>query len=273
MQLLFQSKKIKWPLVLIAWGFMIILLILPIALVITQAFSTGFSHYLIVLASPNTLHAINLTIAATVVSVFVNLIIGVSAAWIIALNDFPGKRLLTKLIDIPFSVSPVIAGLIFILTFSRTGWFSPVLQSLNIQIIFAPPAIFLATIFVTFPFVARELIPVLEARGREEEQTAAFLGANLTDIFMQITFPAIKTPLLTGMVLATARAMGEFGAVAVVSGNIPGKTLTLPLLVQSLYDQFKFPDAFAVATILLIFTFLIVFLQRLLIGPKQFQKG
>ena len=270
---LFQSKKIKWPLILITWGFMLMLLILPIALVVTQAFSSGLSHYLKVLANLNTLHAINLTVAATVVSVLVNLVIGVSAAWIIAFHDFPGKRLLNTLIDLPFSVSPVIAGLIFILTFSRTGWFYPVLQSLNIQVIFAPPAIFLATIFVTFPFVSRELIPVLEARGREEEQTAAFLGANLKDIFLQITLPAIKTPLLTGLVLATARAMGEFGAVAVVSGNIPGKTLTLPLLVSSLYDEFKFSDAFAVATILLVFTFLIVFLQRQLTGSEKILKG
>ncbi|MFD1125081.1 sulfate ABC transporter permease [Lentilactobacillus raoultii] len=269
---LFQAAKIKWPLILIAWSFMLIMLILPIVLVISQAFSNGLPHYLSVLGSLNTLHAINLTVAATVVSVGVNLVIGVCAAWVIAFHDFPGKRLLNTLIDLPFSVSPVVAGLIFILIFSRTGWFYPVLAKLNVQIIFAPPAIFLATIFVTFPFVARELIPVLEARGREEEQTAAFLGAHLKDIFFQITLPAIKTPLLTGLVLATARAMGEFGAVAVVSGNIPGKTLTLPLLVQSLYNQFKFPDAFAVATILLIMTFLIVFLQRFLTESSPTRK-
>ncbi len=270
---LFQSKLIKWPLIAITWLFMLVMLIIPIVLVLVQAFAKGVPHYLATLADLTTLHAINLTIAATAVSVFVNLIIGVSAAWVIAFHDFPGKRLLNTLIDLPFSVSPVIAGLIFILIFSRTGWFYPVLAALHIEIIFAPPAIFLATIFVTFPFITRELVPVLEARGRQEEQAAAFMGANLKTIFTQITFPAIKTPLLTGLVLATARAMGEFGAVAVVSGNLPNKTLTLPLLVQALYNQFKFPDAFAVATILLGFTFLIVYLQRILIGPNHFQKG
>ncbi|GAF38388.1 sulfate transport system permease protein CysW [Agrilactobacillus composti DSM 18527 = JCM 14202] len=261
----FQSKRIKLPLIIIAWGFMALLLILPIILVISQAASHGLGHYLQLLANLNTLRAFNLTVAATVISVGVNLILGLSAAWIIAFHDFPGKRLLNTLIDLPLSVSPVIVGLIFVLTFGRTGWLAPLVAHFNLQIIFAPPAIFLVTIFVTFPFVTRELVPVLIARGREEEQTAAFLGANFWQIFTQITLPAIKTPLAGGLVLASARAMGEFGAVAVVSGNIVGKTLTLPLLVQSLYNQFKFEDAFGVATILLASTFAIIYLKRILL--------
>lgn len=271
---LFQQRSIKWPLIIITWIIVLILLALPIILIFIQALSNGVGHYLHVLGSLMTLHAINLTITATLVSVLVNLIIGVSAAWIIAFHDFPGKRLLNTLIDLPLSVSPVIAGLIFILTFSRTSWFYPIATTLHLQILFAPPAIFLATIFVTFPFIARELIPVLEFRGRQEEQTAAFLGAKFEDIFLQITLPAIKKPLLTGIVLATARAMGEFGAVAVVSGNIPNKTLTLPLLVQLLYNQFKFADAFAIATILLLFTLIIEYVQASLLNPTPIsQKG
>ncbi|KRK34645.1 sulfate ABC transporter permease [Loigolactobacillus bifermentans] len=262
---LFQSRRIKWPLLIITWLFMLVLLILPIVLVFTQAFAAGWRHYFSVLGDLTTLHAINLSVAATVLSVGINLVLGLSAAWAIAFYDFPGKKLLNTLIDLPLSVSPVIVGLIFILIFGRTGW----LQGLHWQVIFAPPAIFIVTIFVTFPFVARELIPFLIARGREEEQTAAFLGAHFWQILRQITLPAIKAPLGTGLVLATARALGEFGAVAVVSGNIPDKTLTLPLLVQNLYNDFKFTDAFAVATILLLTTFLIITLKRILIQPQK----
>lgn len=266
---LFQSRRIKWPLLIITWLFMGLLLILPIVLVFTQAFAAGWRHYLAVLGDLTTLHAINLSVAATVLSVGVNLILGLSAAWALAFYDFPGKKLLNTLIDLPLSVSPVIVGLIFILIFGRTGWCAPLLQHLNCQIIFAPPAIFIVTIFVTFPYIVRELVPFLMARGREEEQTAAFLGAHFWQIFRQITFPAIKVPLGTGLVLATARALGEFGAVAVVSGNIPDKTLTLPLLVQNLYNDFKFTDAFAIATVLLLTTFLIITLKRVLLQPQK----
>lgn len=261
MQLL-QTKKVKWALLAVTWTFIFIILILPLILVVSQAFAHGWRAYLTTVSSLVTLQAINLTVAATLISIGFNLVFGVSAAWLIAFYDFPGKRLLNALIDLPFSVSPVIAGLIFILTFGRGGWLAPLFDAIHIQIVFAPPAIFLTTIFVTFPFVAREVIPVLAAKGREEEQTAALLGANLSQIMRQITFPAIKTPLATGLVLATARALGEFGAVAVVSGNIRGKTLTLSLLVQTLYNDFKFNDAFAVATILLATTVLVVTLKR-----------
>lgn len=220
MQLL-QTKKVKWTLLVVTWTFIFIILILPLILVVSQAFAHGWRAYLTTVSSLVTLQAINLTVAATLISIGFNLVFGVSAAWL-----------------------------------------APLFDAIHIQIVFAPPAIFLTTIFVTFPFVAREVIPVLEAKGREEEQTAALLGANLSQIMRQITFPAIKTPLATGLVLATARALGEFGAVAVVSGNIRGKTLTLSLLVQTLYNDFKFNDAFAVATILLATTVLVVTLKR-----------
>ncbi len=264
MQLL-QTKPIKWLLLVLAWLFIGIVLVLPVGLVLVQAFASGWHTYLTTISSLITLQAINLTVTATLISIVFNLVFGVSAAWLIAFYDFPGKRLLNALIDLPFSVSPVIAGLIFILTFGRGGWLAPLFSAIHVQIVFAPPAIFLTTVFVTFPFVAREVIPVLEAKGREEEQTAALLGASFSQILWQITFPAIKAPVAGGLVLATARALGEFGAVAVVSGNIQGKTLTLSLLVQNLYNDFKFNEAFAVATILLGSTILVVLLkQRLL---------
>ncbi|MFD0897103.1 sulfate ABC transporter permease [Loigolactobacillus binensis] len=264
MQLL-QAKKVKWLLLAIAWLFIFGILILPLALVVMQALALGWRTYLTTISSLVTLQAVNLTVAATVISLLFNLVFGISAAWLLTFYDFPGKHLLNALIDLPFSVSPVIVGLIFVLTFGQTGWLAPLFTTIKVQIIFAPPAIFLTTIFVTFPFVARELIPVLAAKGREEEQTAALLGASAWQILRQITFPALKAPLATGLVLATARALGEFGAVAVVSGSIRGKTLTLSLLVQTLYNNFKFKQAFVVATILLGSTLAVVILKRRLL--------
>lgn len=259
--LILQSKKVKRILIGFVWLFVLLLMLTPLLFIFISAFKSGPSHYLHVLRDTFTLAAVKLTLAATILSVVFNTIFGLSAAWLVTFYDFKGKVLLNTLIDLPFSVSPVIAGLIFVLTFGRTGWAYPLLAHFDIQIIFAKPAIFLATIFVTFPFVARELIPFLAVRGREEEQTAAFLGGNLVTIFREITYPAIKRPLMYGVVLATARAMGEFGAVAVVSGNIRGETQTLPLLVEALYNEFKISDAFAVATILVFFSCVIMILK------------
>lgn len=259
--LVLQSKKMKCILISIVWLFTAVMMITPLIFVLTQAFQNGITGYIKAVTDVFTLKALKLTLEATVVAVAFNTVFGISAAWFLTFYDFKGKRLLNTLIDLPFSVSPVIAGLIFILTFGRIGWAAPLLEKLNLQIIFAPPAIFLATIFVTFPFVARELLPLLSARGREEEQTAAFLGGNFWTIFTEVTYPAIKRPLFYGLVLATARSMGEFGAVSVVSGNLRGQTLTLPLLVETLYNEFKIADAFAVATILVFFSFVIMIVK------------
>jgi sulfate transport system permease protein len=259
--LVLQSKKMKVVLIAIVWLFVALMMVTPLIFVFTKAFQNGVGSYVKAITDVFTLAALKLTLEATVISVVFNTIFGISAAWVISFYDFKGKRLLNTLIDLPFSVSPVIAGLIFVLTFGRIGWAAPLLEKINVQIIFAPPAIFLATIFVTFPFVARELIPSLSVRGREEEQTAAFLGGNFWTIFKEVTYPAIKKPLFYGLVLATARSMGEFGAVSVVSGNLRGQTLTLPLLVETLYNEFKISDAFAVATILVFFSFVIMFIK------------
>ncbi|WP_461214233.1 sulfate ABC transporter permease subunit [Lacticaseibacillus sp. GG6-2] len=259
---MFNAKHIRYPLIALAWIISLGLIGLPIGLIIDQALSDGLTHYLTALGALITLNALNLTVIATVITVMVDLILGIAAAWVTTFYDFPGKKILNAIIDLPVAVSPVIAGLIFILTFSRTGWAAPLLAHLHFQIIYARPAIVLATIFVTFPLVARTIAPVMAARGREAEQAAAFMGASWRRILQQITLPAIRVPLAQGIVLAASRALGEFGAVAVVSGSIPNQTLTLPLLIQTLYDEFKFSDAFAVATILLATTIVILALEH-----------
>jgi len=234
----------------IALAFMALFLVVPLISVFAEALRQGFGFYFQTLRDPLTLSAIKLTLIAAGISVPINCIFGVAAAWAIAKFDFRGKNILLTLIDLPFSISPVISGLIYVLVFGAQGWFGPWLQDHNIKIIFAVPGIVLATIFVTFPFVARELIPLMQAQGRTEEEAARVLGASGWQTFWRVTIPNIKWGLIYGVILCNARAMGEFGAVSVVSGHIQGLTNTIPLHVQILYESNDIPGAFAVASLL-----------------------
>lgn len=243
--------------------FIFVMLIVPIFVVISYCFKNGFEAYKKAVLDEYTIKALQLTLLATIVSVFINTIFGVFAAWTITKFNFKGKNLLTTLIDIPFAISPVIGGLIFILAFGRIGWAYEFLQSINLKIVFAIPGIILATIFVTFPFISREIIPVLNAQGKEEEEAAALMGASGFRIFRKVTFPHIKWALLYGIILCTARAMGEFGAVSVVSGHLRDKTNTLPLHVEILYNEFKLVDAFAVSSILVILAIIILIIRNI----------
>ena len=237
-------------LTVIALAYLAVILFLPLAVVFAEALRKGFEFYLNALAEPDALAAIKLTVIAAAISVPLNLVFGVSAAWAIAKFDFRGKALLITLIDLPFSVSPVIAGLIFVLLFGRMGWFGPWLGEHDLKIIFAVPGIVLATVFVTFPFVARELIPLMQAQGRDEEEAAALLGAGGWQTFWRVTLPNVKWGLLYGVILTNARAMGEFGAVSVVSGHIRGETNTLPLHIEILYNEYNFTASYACASVL-----------------------
>ncbi|MFZ4406942.1 MAG: sulfate ABC transporter permease subunit CysW [Paracraurococcus sp.] len=223
---------------------------LPLAAVFVEALRRGWPVALAALAEPDTIAAIRLTLLVAAIAVPVNLIGGLAAAWCIAKHDFPGKRLLTTLIELPFSVSPVISGLVFVLIFGMQGWLGPTLQASDIQVIFALPGLVLATIFVTFPFVARTVLPLMQEQGREEEEAAATLGASGLQVFRRVTLPNVKWALLSGVLLCNARAMGEFGAVSVVSGHIRGQTNTMPLHVEILYNEYQFAGAFAVAALL-----------------------
>ncbi len=225
-------------------------LVLPLAAVFTEALRKGLEAFLESFKEPDAWSAIKLTLLITAIAVPLNLVFGVSAAWAIAKFEFRGKALLTTLVDLPFSVSPVVAGLIYVLVFGAQGWFGPWLQAHDIKIIFAVPGIVLATVFVTFPFIARELIPLMQAQGNEEEQAAMVLGASGWQIFWRVTLPNIKWGLLYGVILCNARAMGEFGAVSVVSGHIRGQTNTMPLHVEILYNEYQSVAAFAVASLL-----------------------
>ena len=227
-------------------------LVLPLVLVLTQALSKGMEVFWAALAEPDARAALRLTLTAAAIAVPANLVFGVCAAWAIAKFEFKGKQLLITLIDLPFAVSPVIAGLVYVLVFGLQGWFGPWLAAHDVKIIFAVPGIVLATIFVTFPFIARELIPVMQAQGTDEEEAAASLGANGWQTFWRVTYPNIKWALFYGVILCNARAMGEFGAVSVVSGHIRGLTNTLPLHVEILYNEYNFVAAFATASILLL---------------------
>ena len=225
-------------------------LVLPLAAVFTEALRKGFDAFYEALKEPDAWSAIKLTFLITVIAVPLNLVFGVCAAWAIAKFEFRGKAFLTTLVDLPFSVSPVVAGLIYVLVFGAQGWFGPWLQTHDIKIIFAVPGMVLATVFVTFPFIARELIPLMQAQGNEEEQAAMVLGASGLQIFWRVTLPNIKWGLLYGVILCNARAMGEFGAVSVVSGHIRGQTNTMPLHVEILYNEYQSVAAFAVASLL-----------------------
>ena len=245
-----EPAWIRWLLTGAALLFLVGFLFLPLAVVFAQALSKGWSTYWAALNERTALSAIQLTLVAAFVAVPLNLVFGVSAAWCIAKFEFPGKSLLITLIDLPFSVSPVVSGLIYVLLFGLQGWLGPWLHEHDLKIIFAVPGIVLATIFVTFPFVARELIPLMQAQGSEEEEAAIVLGASGWQTFRHVTLPNIKWGLLYGVILCNARAMGEFGAVSVVSGHIRGMTNTLPLHVEILYNEYNSAAAFAVASLL-----------------------
>jgi sulfate transport system permease protein len=245
-----EPTWVKWTLIGVALTFLTVFLFIPLAIVFTEALKKGIDVYLASVTEPDALSAIRLTLIAAAISVPLNLVFGVAAAWCIAKFDFRGKNVLLTLIDLPFSVSPVIAGLIYVLIFGLQGWFGASLRDHDLKVIFALPGIVLATIFVTFPFVARELIPLMQAQGTEQEEAARVLGAGGWQIFWRVTLPNIKWALLYGVILCNARAMGEFGAVSVVSGHIRGLTNTMPLHIEILYNEYQFAAAFAVASLL-----------------------
>ena len=245
-----EPALIRLIIIAVALIFMTVFVVLPLAVVFAQAFSKGVAAYLAALSDPEAFAAIRLTLLVAAISVSANLIFGVIAAWAIAKFDFRGKTFLITLIDLPFSVSPVIAGLVFVLLFGAQGYWGPWLQAHNIHVLFAVPGIVLATIFVTFPFVARSLIPLMQEQGTQEEEAAISLGASGLQTFFRVTLPNIKWGLLYGVLLCNARAMGEFGAVSVVSGHIRGETNTMPLLVEILYNEYQFVSSFAIASLL-----------------------
>ncbi|MFN5150346.1 MAG: sulfate ABC transporter permease subunit CysW [Burkholderiales bacterium] len=245
-----ESPLIQAVLIAIAWVFIVLFLVLPLAAVFAEALRKGLGAFWHALLEPDAWAAIRLTLLTAVVAVPLNLVFGVAAAWAIAKYEFRGKSFLTTLIDLPFSVSPIVAGLIYVRVFGAQGWFGPWLAEKNIKIIFAVPGIILATIFVTFPFIARELIPLMQSQGSEEEQAAIVLGASGWQTFWRVTLPNIKWGLIYGVILCNARAMGEFGAVSVVSGHIRGQTNTMPLHVEILYNEYQSVAAFAVASLL-----------------------
>jgi sulfate/thiosulfate transport system permease protein len=255
---------IRWGLTILALGAMGVFVVLPLIAVFAQAFAKGWRPYIDAIVEPNTLSAARLSLLATGVSVILNMVFGVAAAWLVTKFQFRGKNILLTLIDIPFAVSPVISGLIFVLVFGSRGWLGPWLGEHDIRIIFAVPGIILATTFVTFPFVARELIPLMESQGTEEEEAALVLGASGWQMFFKITLPNIKWGLIYGVVLCTARALGEFGAVSVVSGHIRGQTNTLPLHVEILYNDYNYSGAFAVASLLSMFAVVTLIFKKIL---------
>lgn len=266
-----ESPWARWILILLALSFLSLFLLLPLVAVFFEAFRKGWEVYLAAITEPDALAAIRLTLTAAAIAVPLNLIFGIAAAWAIAKFEFHGKSILTSLIDLPFSVSPIVAGLIYVLIFGLQGWMGPWLREHDLSIIFAVPGIVLATIFVTVPFIARELIPLMQAQGSEEEEAAIILGANGWQTLWYVTLPNIKWGLLYGTILCNARAMGEFGAVSVVSGHIRGLTNTLPLHVEILYNEYNFVAAFAVAS-LLAFLALITLVLKTLVEAKVAQQ-
>jgi sulfate/thiosulfate transport system permease protein len=258
-----ESPAIRWILTAIALGFLALMLVVPLVLVFTEALAKGLQAYWEAIKEPDALSAAKLTLLIASIAVPVNLLFGVAAAWCISKFEFPGKNLLVTLIDLPFAVSPVISGMIFVLLLGAHGWFGPWLDSHDIQIIFALPGMVLATTFVTAPFVARELIPLMQEQGTEEEEAAIVLGADGWQTFRRVTLPNIKWGLLYGLILCNARAMGEFGAVSVVSGHIRGETNTLPLHVEILYNEYAFAASFAVASVLTLLALVTLVLKTL----------
>lgn len=268
-----EPRWVRLLLITVALAFLFALVVLPLALVFTEAFRQGIKAYFAALTDADAWAAIKLTLLTAAVAVPLNLIFGVTAAWAITKFDFKGKSLLITLIDLPFSVSPVIAGLIFVLLFGLQGWFGPWLREHDIQILFTPIAIILATIFVTFPFVARELIPLMQEQGRQEEEAARVLGASGWQIFRRVTLPNIRWGLLYGVLLCNARAMGEFGAVSVVSGHIRGETNTMPLHVEIMYNEYAFTGAFAVASLLALLALVTLVAKSLLDAVLERREG
>jgi sulfate transport system permease protein len=258
-----ESALVRWILIGVAVVFLGLFIFLPLAIVFSQAFAKGISVYWASLVQPDALAAIRLTLLAAAISVPLNLVFGVAAAWAIGKFEFFGKSLLITLIDLPFSVSPVVSGLIYVLLFGLQGVLGPWLARHDLHVIFAVPGIVLATIFVTFPFVARELIPLLQAQGQEEEEAALALGASGWQTFFRVSLPNIKWGLLYGVILCNARAMGEFGAVSVVSGHIRGRTNTMPLHVEILYNEYQFSAAFAVASLLALLALTTLFVKTI----------
>ncbi|MCX6645141.1 MAG: sulfate ABC transporter permease subunit CysW [bacterium] len=251
-------------LTVIALAFLGLFLVMPLVVVFTEAFSRGIATYIASIVDPDALAAIRLTLLTAAISVVVNLVFGIAAAWAITKFRFPGKGFLITLIDLPFAISPVVAGVIFVLLFGLRGWFGPWLSEHDIKIIFAIPGVILATLFVTFPFIARELIPLMQSQGIDEEEAALTLGANGIQTFFRVTLPNIKWGLLYGVILCNARAMGEFGAVSVVSGHLRGQTITLPLHVEILYNEYKFSAAFAVASLLSLLALITIIARSIL---------
>jgi len=245
-----EKPAVRVPLILVSVAFLVLFLLLPLAAVFYEALRKGVGIYFTALVEPDALAAIKLTLLVAAIAVPANVVFGLAASWAIAKFEFPGKSILNTLIDLPFSVSPVISGLIYVLLFGAQGYLGSFLKSEGIQIIFAVPGIVLATIFVTFPFVARELVPLMQEQGTQDEEAALSLGASGWKTFFKVTLPNIRWALLYGVVLCNARAMGEFGAVSVVSGHIRGKTNTMPLHVEILYNEYNFAAAFAVASLL-----------------------
>jgi sulfate transport system permease protein len=264
-----ESPIVKWVLILLASLFLGVFLLLPLVNVFAQAFARGWSGYFGALRDPDTISAIRLTLLVAAWCVPLNLIFGLAASWCIAKFQFRGKSLLISLIDLPFSVSPVVAGLIYIVMFGLQGFLGPWLDRHDIRIIFAVPGIVLATVFITFPFVARELIPIMQATGREQEEAALTLGASGWKTFWYVTLPSVKWGLLYGVILCNARAMGEFGAVSVVSGHIIGMTDTMPLRVEKLYNEYNATAAFTVASVLALLALVTLGLKTLLEWRQQ----
>lgn len=258
-----EPAWLRWTLIALALAFLALFLFLPLATVFYEALRKGVDVYFNALREEDALSAIRLTLIAAAISVPANLVFGVAAAWAIAKFEFRGKSLLITLIDLPFAVSPVISGLIYVLLFGAQGWFGQWLQAHDVRIIFAVPGIVLATVFVTFPFVARELIPLMQAQGSDEEEAAIVLGASGWQTLWRVTLPNVKWGLLYGVILCNARAMGEFGAVSVVSGHIRGMTNTLPLHVEILYNEYNFAAAFAVASLLALLALITLGLKSL----------
>ena len=260
-----QQKKgvLAWALILIAAMFLLVMLVLPLVLVASEALARGWQVYVKAITEPFAVKALALTLEATVLAVISNTLFGLASAFLLTKFAFRGKALLGSCIDLPFAISPVVSGLFFVMLFGRMSPIYPFLRAEHIAIVFAVPGIILATVFVTFPFITRELVPVMEAQGRDEEEAAATFGASGWQIFCHVTLPNIKWALLYGVILCTARAMGEFGAVSVVSGHVRGKTNTLPLHIEILYNEYNFTAAFAVASILVILAIVILILRNL----------
>jgi len=259
-----EPAPVRWLLVGVALLYLFVFLALPLAAVYAEALADGLGHFFAAVLDTDTLAAVRLTLLVAAIAVPLNLVFGIAAAWTIAKFDFAGKSVLVTLIDLPFSVSPVVSGLVYVLLFGAQGWLGPWLAAHDVKIIFGVSGIVLATVFVTFPFVARELIPLMQQQGREEEEAALVLGAGGWQTFRRITLPNVKWGLLYGVLLCNARAMGEFGAVSVVSGHIRGETLTMPLHVELLYNEYDFVGAFAVASLLSLLALVTLALKGLL---------